>query len=97
MIDKRIVYPIGDGVAVLIPCDCGLTVEQIARKDVPAGVPYLIVDATDIPTDRTYRDAWRADFSTPDGHGGDPEPAPTPEPEPDDGPYGPPIWEPISS
>lgn len=73
MIRERIVHPIGDGIAVITPLECGLTVEQIARKDVPAGVPYLIVDATDIPADREYRAAWRADFSTPDGYGLGPE------------------------
>jgi hypothetical protein len=44
-------------------------VSEIARKDVPAGVPYLIVNASDLPEDRTYRDAWTADFSQPDGIG----------------------------
>lgn len=67
--NRVIVYPSGDGVAVLFPCECGLTVEQIANKDVPAGLPYLIVDAADIPTDRSLRAAWRADFSQPDGYG----------------------------
>lgn len=93
MIRERIVYPIGDGIAVITPLDCGLSVEQIAAKDVPAGVPYLIVDATDIPTDRTYRAAWTADFSTPDGHGLGPEawaaanaqPQPQPAPQPEEG------------
>lgn len=66
---QRIVYPVGDGVAVLLPCECGLTIEQIAAKDVPAGVPFLIVDVADIPADRTYRAAWQADFSQPDGYG----------------------------
>lgn len=84
---KRIAYPTGDGVVILTACPCGLTVEQIAAKDVPPGVPFLIVDSTDIPADRTYRAAWRADFSTPDGHGMTPEEwqaayAPPP-PEPD--------------
>lgn len=69
----RIVYPLGDGVAVIVPADCGLTTEQIAQKDVPAGVPFVIVDAADIPTDRTYRAAWRCDFSQPDGFGIGPE------------------------
>jgi hypothetical protein len=83
MSDRRIVYPLGDGVAILTPCPCGLTIEQIAAKDVPAGLPFLIVDAADIPADRKYRAAWRADFSTPDGYGGQlPEPAPEPDPEP---------------
>lgn len=62
---NRIIYPNADGgVAVIIPADCGLTVEQIAAKDVPSGKPYLIVDSSLIPTDRSQREAWTADFST---------------------------------
>jgi hypothetical protein len=38
--------------------DCGLTLEEIIAKDVPPGVPYKIIDAADIPTDRTFRNAW---------------------------------------
>lgn len=64
-----ILYPIDGGIAEVIPCDCGLSVDEIARKDVPAGLPYLIVDTADLPADRTYRDAWTADFSEPHGHG----------------------------
>ena len=79
MMRERIVYPIGESIAVLVPCECGLTVTQIAQKDVPAGVPFVIVDATDIPTDRTYRTAWRCDFSQPDGYGGDSDSPPPPE------------------
>ena len=67
--NKIIVYPNGDGIAVLVPCDCGLTVEEIARKDTPAGLPFLILDATDLPADASTRPAWRADFSEPDGYG----------------------------
>ena len=44
-------------------------IDQVARKDVPAGAPYLIIDAADVPEDRTYREAWEANFSKPDGHG----------------------------
>lgn len=60
MIDRRIIYPAPDGgVAIIVPApDCGLTIEEIARKDVPAGVDYRIVNAADIPTDRTFRAAW---------------------------------------
>ena len=56
----RIIHPTPEGgVAIIIPApDCGLTIEQIAAKDVPAGVPYSIVDASDIPSDRTFRNAW---------------------------------------
>jgi len=58
--NQRIIYPTDDGgVAVIIPAaECGLTIEEIAAKDVPAGKPYKIVDVTDIPSDRTFRNAW---------------------------------------
>jgi len=56
---QLIIYPNDNGgVAIIIPADCGLTIEQIADKDVPAGKPYKIVDVADIPTDRTFRNAW---------------------------------------
>lgn len=66
--DQRIIYPTPDGIAVLIPTGRAPT-SEVARKDVPAGVPYLVLDAADIPTDRTFRGAWDADFATPDGEG----------------------------
>lgn len=66
--NQRIIYPTDDGVAIIIPTD-EIAVEEVARKDVPAGVAYKIVDAADIPTDRTFRGAWEADFSSPDGVG----------------------------
>ena len=58
--NQRIIYPTDEGgVAIIIPApECGLTIEEIAVKDVPAGKPYKIVDVADIPTDRTFRDAW---------------------------------------
>ena len=58
--NQRILYPTDDGgVAVVIPApDCGLTIEQIAAKDVPAGRPFKIVDVSEIPVDRTFRAAW---------------------------------------
>ena len=57
---KRIIYPTDDGgVAVIIPAvECGLSIEEIAAKDVPVGKPYKIVDVSDIPADRTFRNAW---------------------------------------
>ena len=58
--DKRIVYTNDDGtISIIVPTDeCGLTVEQIAEKDVPSGKTYNIVDVADIPSDRTFRNAW---------------------------------------
>ena len=57
--NKRIIYQNEEGgVSVLIPADCGLTIEQIAEKDVPKGLPYKIVNTSDIPADRTDRKSW---------------------------------------
>ena len=58
--NSRIIYPTDDGgIAIIVPAaECGLTIEQIAAKDVPAGKQYKIVDVSDIPTDRTFRNAW---------------------------------------
>lgn len=60
MSDQRIVYATPDGgVAIIVPApDCGLTIDEIAAKDVPRGVSYQVVNAADIPTDRTFRNAW---------------------------------------
>ena len=59
---KRIIYPTDNGgVAVVIPSPEALetiTIEEIAAKDVPEGKPYKIVDVADIPSDRTFRNAW---------------------------------------
>jgi hypothetical protein len=58
--DKRILFPSDDGgVAIIIPTES----LELAMKDIPSGKPYLIVDATDIPTDREFRNAWTADFT----------------------------------
>jgi hypothetical protein len=103
--DQRIIYKNDTGgVAIIIPCDCGMTIQEIAAKDVPdktvfvqTGVailtqddlderpglwdgsgynvgdeyptgnhvtskrPYKIVDASEIPTDRQWRDFWTVD------------------------------------
>lgn len=58
--NKRIIYTKPDGgIAIVIPSDeCGLSIEEIASKDVPQGVQYFIVDASEIPSDRTFRNAW---------------------------------------
>jgi hypothetical protein len=59
---KRIIYPKDDGgVAVIVPSPEYLethTIEELAAKDVPAGKEYKIVDIEDVPSDRTFRNAW---------------------------------------
>jgi hypothetical protein len=66
---KRIIYQNeSGGVSVIIPTG-ELSIEEVAAKDVPAGTPYLVVEDDAIPSDRTFRNAWEADFSNPDGYG----------------------------
>ena len=57
---KRIIYPTDEGgVAIIIPApECGMTIEEIAAKDVPEGKEYKIIDTADVPSDRTFRNAW---------------------------------------
>ena len=72
--NQRIIYPTDEGgVAVIVPAaECGLSIEEIAAKDVPPIVvhgpegsvasstprPFKIVGVSDIPEDRTFRGAW---------------------------------------
>lgn len=59
---NRIIYPNDEGgVSIIIPTPEALetmTIEEIAAKDVPTGKPFKIVDVSDIPSDRTFRNAW---------------------------------------
>lgn len=41
-----------------------LTIEHVAKKDVPAGLPWRIVQDHHIPQDREFRDAWTDDYPT---------------------------------
>ena len=64
---KRIIYKNPDNsVSIIVPSDNALqsmTIEQIAKKDVPTGLKYKIVDVSEIPNDREFRDAWTIDES----------------------------------
>ena len=61
--DKRIIFKNTDGsVGIIVPIiESGFTLEQIAKKDVPTGLNYKIVDVSEISSDRTFRDAWTID------------------------------------
>ena len=62
--NSRIIYPTDNGgVAIVVPAPKwlaqeGNTMEVLAQMRVPEGKPYKIVDVTDIPSDRTFRNAW---------------------------------------
>jgi hypothetical protein len=52
---QRIIYPNDDGgVSIIVPAES----IELAMKDIPQGKPYKIIDVADIPSDRTFRDAW---------------------------------------
>jgi len=59
---KRIIYKNSDNsVSIIVPSAEYLethTIEELALKDVPANTPYKIVDVSEIPSDRTFRNAW---------------------------------------
>ena len=69
---SRIIYKQDNGrVAVIEPCTWeknpatgeNFTVEEVATMIVPNGKKYKIVEDSDIPTDRTFRNAWTVDES----------------------------------
>lgn len=86
--DQVIIYQHEGGVAVMAPSPRCLALHgimAIALKDVPAGLPFKIVDASDIPSDCTFRNAWEVDAALlTDGVGAEsnefPKPAPAEEP-----------------
>ena len=67
MSNKKIIYKKKNGVvSIIIPTQDALksmTVEEIAKKDVPTNYKYKIVDVSEISSDRTFRDAWTIDDS----------------------------------
>ena len=57
MDNKRVIYSTAEGgLAIVVPAP-GATLEQVL-KAVPAGVAYEIVSVDDVPSDRTFRNAW---------------------------------------
>ena len=73
MQNYKVIYSQDNGqVAIMHPAQCGMSISEIANKDIPAGVPYWIVPEEMIPTDRTFRELWRIDADLagePSGYG----------------------------
>jgi hypothetical protein len=56
---KRIIYKTDEGMAIIVPSpNWAGTLEELASKDVPSGSEYWVVEDTDLPSDKTYRNAW---------------------------------------
>jgi hypothetical protein len=66
---QKIIFEQEGGLVALITPTGDLPFEEVCRKDVPAGAPYLVIDESDVPEDWSFRNAWEADFSNPDGYG----------------------------
>ena len=60
--NQRIIFPQETGIAVITPTG-ELSVEETALKDVPTGVKYKIIDFSDLPSNRDFRNAWEYDFT----------------------------------
>lgn len=73
--EQVIIYKQDNGVVAIVrPTEDALrfhSIEAIAQKSVPAGKPYKIIDASELPTDRNQRNAWTVDDADlTDGVGG---------------------------
>jgi len=74
---KKIIFKYRNKVAILIPAQKALEfygLKAIAKKDVPSGKKYWIIDTKDIPEDREFRNAWELDekkLGKHDGIGGE--------------------------
>jgi len=59
----KIIYKTAEGtVSVITPSPhWSGTMQELAQKDVPTGLKYLIVGDSEISTDRSFRNAWEID------------------------------------
>ena len=59
----KIVYKTeGNTVSVITPAPKWTgTMDELAKKDVPTGLKYKIVEDSVIPSDRSFRNAWEVD------------------------------------
>ena len=63
----KIIYKNSDeSISIIHPTSEALkfmTVEEIALKDVPTSLAFAIVNDSELPADRAYREAWVVDSS----------------------------------
>lgn len=63
-----IIYQDEEGrLGLVCPTD-DLPIEDIANRDLPTGVPYKLINRSDLPLDNNFMDSWEYDFSDPDGY-----------------------------
>lgn len=67
---NRIIYPNNDTISIIIPSNNeSMNIYEMAKKYVPNGLKYKIINDNEIPADRTFRGAWTYDFIDYDGIG----------------------------
>tara|TARA_R100000353_G_scaffold3939_1_gene5988 strand:- start:437 stop:649 length:213 start_codon:yes stop_codon:yes gene_type:complete len=66
---KKIIYPNENGFIIVLNPTGQLSLEETAKKDVPTGVKYKIINASDLPSDYEFLNAWEYDFDK-NGHDG---------------------------
>ena len=64
----KIIYKNNGVICVINPTGI-LPIEEVCRKDVPAGIPYLILENSEIPSNDEDFSKWKPNFSKPSGYG----------------------------
>ena len=71
MLEKIIFYPNDNGSVTAVFPVGDFLIDEICRKDVPLGKPFIIVEKSSLPNLwGELFDALEGDFSKPDGYGG---------------------------
>jgi hypothetical protein len=65
---KRIVFFNNDKLSIIVP-NVNIDLNVLAKKHVPKGLRYKILNIDEIPSDRTFREAWEYNFENFDGYG----------------------------
>ncbi len=55
---QRILTTQDNGATIAVISPSPQHTAEFCIKDVPAGAKYLIVDTAEVPSDRTFRNAW---------------------------------------
>lgn len=66
--NQVIIFKFNGSLCILYPSGI-LSVQETAIKDVPAGIPFKIINKSLLPQDRTFRNAWDIVITIPDGIG----------------------------
>ena len=60
---KRIIYQNDENIAIVFPANEDIDINKLAEIVVPKGTQFIIVNQSDIPLDRTFRDSWKINIT----------------------------------